>query len=356
MIFTLATYPQIAHNGSTVKKIILLILVVLTLAAIPVTVFVARQSQEKRAKAAPATTLAFSPASVTKKVEDVFSFEVRIDTAENQVVAAELHITFDPAILEAQSITNGPLFPNILASGQVERGAANITVGAANATTPIIGTGTAAVVKFKALAPTTSPVSIRFAPTTFVGALGESATNVLVGSTPATVTVTATGSATTQQTATQSATTPTPTPTTTATQSAQASASAVLITEPADDSNLTTEQPTFKGTAAPGATITLTIYSTPITVTVTADANGNWVYTPVTALEEGPHSVVASAQDPTTGQTQTATTSFVVAAGGEESSTNSGIPTAGSLETTVLLLVLGVLFVLTGAAVPLMLR
>lgn len=339
------------------KKIILLIVVVLTLAAIPLTVFVTRQRQEQRAKAAPATTLAFSPASATKKVADVFSFEVRIDTAENQVVAAELHITFDPAILEAQSITNGPLFPNILASGQVERGAANITVGAASATTPITGTGTAAVVKFKALAPTTSPVSIRFAPTTFVGALGESATNVLVGSTPATVTVT--GTTTTTTTATQSATTitPTPTPTTTnATQSAQASASAVLITEPADDSNLTTEQPTFKGKAAPGATITLTIYSTPITVTVTADANGNWVYTPVTSLEEGPHSVVASAQNPTTGQTQTATTSFVVAAAGSESSTNSGIPTAGSFETTVLLVVLGVLFVLTGAAVPLIVR
>lgn len=343
------------------KKIILLLVVVLTLAAIPVTVFVARQRQEQRAKAAPATTLAFSPASVTKKVEDVFSFEVRIDTAENQVVAAELHITFDPAILEAQSITNGALFPNILASGQVERGAANITVGAASATTPITGTGTAAVVKFKALAPTASPVSVRFAPTTFVGALGESATNVLVGSTPATVTVTGTATASAvTQTATQSTTTTTATQsattTTTATQSAQASASAVLITSPVDDSNLTTETPTITGKATPGATITLTIYSTPITVTVTADANGNWVYTPTTALEEGPHSVVASAQDPTTGQTQTATTSFVVAAGGEESSTNSGIPTAGSFETTVLLLILGALFVLTGAAVPLIVR
>ncbi len=336
------------------KKIILLIVVVLTLVAIPVTVFVARQRQELRKKAAPATTLSFSPASVTKKVADVFSFEVRIDTAENQVVAAELHITFDPAVLEAQSITNGPLFPNILASGQVERGAANITVGAASATTPITGTGTAVVVKFKALAPTTSPVSVRFAPTTFVGALGESATNVLVGSTPATVTVT--GTTTTTTTATQSATIPTPTPTTTATQSAQASGSAVLITEPADDSSLTTELPTFRGTAAPGATITLTIYSTPITVTVTADANGNWIYTPVTSLEEGPHSVVASAQDPTTGQTQTATTSFVVAGAGSESSTNSATPIAGSFETTMLLLALGVLFVLAGAAVPLLLR
>lgn len=324
------------------KKVILIFVAILMLAAIPVTVYVARTRQELQAKAAPATTLAFSPANTSKKIDDVFSLEIRIDTAQNQVVAAELHITFDPQKLEAQSITNGQLFPNILASGQVEAGAASITVGAASATTPATGTGTAAVVKMKALAATTSPVSVRFAPTTFVGALGENATNVLVGTTPATITITGT-TVTLTPTPTQiPGATPTPTP-------AQATTSAVLITSPSEEGDVTSETPTIAGTSSPGAVVTLTIYSDPITITLTADAQGNWAYTPATPLEEGPHNVVASALDPTTGQTQTATANFVVAAGGEGGgSTNSAIPTAGSFDQTLLFLIIGLLFIGTG--------
>jgi hypothetical protein len=343
------------------KKIIFGLFVVLMLAAIPVTVYLVRQNQEQRTKAAPATTLAFAPATATKKVNDEFSLEVRINTAENQIVAAELHITFDPAVLEAVSITNGALFPNILASGSIERGAASITVGAASATTPVTGTGTAAVLKLKAIAASTSPISVRFAPTTFVGALGENATNVLVGSTPATITVSADGQAsvltpTPTGAATQSAQL-TPTPTQSATQSAQATTSGLLITSPQEDDSLASDMPTIAGRATPGATVTLTIYSEPITVTLTADANGNWSYTPTTPLVEGPHNVVASAQDPTSGETVTATTNFVVAAGGEGGgSTDSGIPVAGTVETTILLVSLGLLLIGMGAALPMFSR
>ncbi|MFZ5845082.1 MAG: cohesin domain-containing protein, partial [Patescibacteria group bacterium] len=160
------------------RKKLFIIVIFLTL-AIPATIFLAVQRQELRQRAAPATTLSLSPGSLTKKVGETFSIEVVIDTAENQVVSADIYLTFDPTKLEAQTITNGALFPNILTSGVVASGTASITVGAPSSAKPVKGTGTAAVVRFKALEATTTPASIRFAANTFVGALGEGATNGL---------------------------------------------------------------------------------------------------------------------------------------------------------------------------------
>ncbi len=357
---------------SDMKKIGLLLVVVLMLAAIPVTVFLVGKNQEIRKRAAPATSLSLSPASISKKAGDIFSLEVAIDTGSNQVVAAELHLVFDPAKLEAQTITNGSLFPNILASGIVDRGTASITVGAANATKPVTGTGTVAVVKFKALEKTDAPVAIRFAANTFVGSLGEGSTNVLTGTTPATVTIAQAGEAggippAATPSGTLAQTTPiptptvkttlklTPTPTKIATQSGQASPSAILITSPTKDTSTTKANPTIVGKAAPGATITLTIYSTPQTVVVTADANGNWTYTPVTSLEPGPHSVVATATD-ATGTTQTTTTSFVVAGAGSAGATESAQPIAGTMEVTYILLAIAFLLLASGVIVPVVIR
>lgn len=327
------------------KKIFAIASILLILIAIPVTVLLVRQQQELRKKAAPATTLAFVPATVSKKVGETFSLDVTIDTGENQVVAAELHVVYDPAKLEAQTITNSSLFPNILTSGTVERGAASITVGAASATKPITGTGTIAVVRLKALEKTDTPVTVRLAPNTFVGGIGEGATNVLVGTSPATVTVTGEGLATVP--------TATPTPILTVTPSASPSAN-LTISTPAGGSAVTTATPTIRGKAAPGATVTIAIYSTPQTVTVTADANGNWSYTPTAPLTSGSHNVVASTTDG--GQTKTATTSFVVAAGGSSPATPSAtvaptaqpIPQSGTVSWTLAAIAAGLLIFLAG--------
>lgn len=321
------------------KRIVLIVVAVLILLAIPVTVFLVSQQQELRKRAAPATTLSLSPTTVEKKVGESLSLDVKIDTGDNQVVAAEISLTFDPEKLQAENITNGGLFPNILTSGSIENGTASIAVGAPNTSQPVTGVGTAAVVRFKTLAATETPVSVRFGPTTFIGGLGESSTNVLVGTTPAKITITT--DAGSNKEATPSAS-PTPTPT------GSATSSAVLIQSPTKNSSVTTNQPAIKGKATPGSTITLTIYSDPITVTVTADANGNWTYTPTIPLAQGSHSIVASAVDPASGKTQTSSTSFVVASGGPESSTDSATPVAGTTETTYVLLSLGAFLFLAG--------
>ncbi|MBI3955859.1 hypothetical protein HY339_01235 [Candidatus Gottesmanbacteria bacterium] len=328
------------------KKIWLLVVSLLIFGILPALIYLVGQRQELRNKAAPATTLAVTPASLAKKMGDTFTMEVTIDTGENQVVAAELHLTYDPTKLEAQSINNGTLFSNILASGTVEAGAASITVGASNAKEPVKGTGTVAVIRFTALAKTDSPTAVKLASNTFVGGLGEGAVNVLVSTTPATVTIT--------QDPAQSTPTPTPIATISAQTPPPATPSATLvIVSPTSEGAPTVDKPVIRGKAAPGTTVTITIYSTPQTATVTADSSGNWSYTPDTPLESGPHNVVASVTDQN-GQTQTATTAFVVASSEKAigGATESAIPVSGTVETTLLLLLLGSACIVFGLFFP----
>lgn len=346
------------------KKILVFIVILTLLGGIPLLVFYVGQRQELRKKAAPATTLSLAPASLTKKINDTFSLEVTLDSGENQIVAAELHLTYDPTKLEVQSITNGPLFPNILASGTIENGAVSIAVGAADAKRPVTGTGTVAVIKMKAINMTGAPTAIKFSPNTFVGGLGEGASNVLIGSTPATITIG--GGQQTQAGLTPTSTpspmpavglTPTLTPTPTSTVSAQSPlpaspVSSLTIVSPTNEGTATDDKPVIRGKAAPGATITLTIYSTPQTVTITADDNGDWIYTPDAPLESGPHNIVASTTDQT-GVTETATSAFVVAS---QSFEGGEIPISGTIETTLVLLVIGGLLLGFGIIHPLFQR
>lgn len=365
------------------KKLFLLLTGVFILVAIPVTVLFINQNQDARSKAAPATTLAFSPSRITRKVGDTFQLEVVIDTGENQVVAAELHLTYDPEKLEAQTITNGSLFPNILSSGVIESGTADITVGAASAAQPVSGTGTVAVVKFKALATTDTPVSVRFATNTFAGSPGEGATNALVGTTPASITInngegdqegfqandstlTPTPTQIQNQESSDSADltgTPTPTPTGTTntltptpTDSQSSSSSSTLtITSPVG-LEVSTTQPTISGKAPPGSTITITIYSEPQTAVITADQNGNWSYTPTVPLEDGEHDVVVSLTN-TEGETQTASGTFIVASGAEVAQGQSAeVPVTGILDHTLLIVGIGLVLLIIGAAVPVFIR
>src|SRR5687767_6651561 len=112
------------------KRIFPIVVIVVVLLAIPVTIFLVNQNTELRKRAAPATTLALSPASKTAKMGDTFTLEAQIDTADNQVISSAINITYDATKLEAQTITNGALFPRVLASGTIEGGTVSITVGA----------------------------------------------------------------------------------------------------------------------------------------------------------------------------------------------------------------------------------
>ncbi len=344
------------------KRIVLIIVSLIMVLAIPISVFVAMRSQEVRKKAAPATTLTLTPTTLTKAVGEEFTLEAQMNTGSNQIVAVDLALSFDPTKLEAEWIHNGTMFPNILSSGVVGNGTVSIALGATNTTTPVTGTGTVATIRFKALAATTAPIAVRFTTDTFAGALNEGSTNALTSTIPSTITIGGTSANTTitptPTTAITSSITPTVTPTgsvtptLTITPTNGASPSAVTIDAPLKNESVTTMQPTIEGKAPPGTTVTITVYSDPITVTVTSDANGNWTYTLAEPLESGPHTVVVAAQDPATGVSHTATLAFVVSTGNENGASGSAIPVSGTTENTWLLLGLGMLFIIAGSAAP----
>lgn len=344
------------------KRIVVIVVSILMVLAVPISVFVAMRNQEVRKKAAPATTLTLSPTTITKNIGEEFTLEAQMNTGTNQIVAVDLSLSYDPTKLEAEWIHNGTMFPNILSSGVVGNGTVSIALGATNTTTPITGTGTVATIRFKTLAATTTPIAVRFTTETFVGALNEGSTNALTSSIPATITI---GGASSNTTITPTPTTtlgttvsPTATPTgsitptLTITPTSSASSSAVTIDSPMKNESITTELPTISGKAPAGATVTITVYSDPITVTVQADTNGNWSYTLTEPLENGPHTIVAAAQNPSTGTSYTATLAFVVATENENATSDNTLPVSGTLENTILLLSLGILSIVVGSIIP----
>lgn len=347
------------------KRLLLYIGIGVILLAIPATIFLVSQQQELRKHAAPATTLALTPSAVSQNPGDTFRLNVTLDPATNQVVTAKIFVTFDPTKLKATTITNGPNAPKVLNSGVVGNGTASITVAAASTSQPITQKGSVAVISFKALAGTgTTPTEVKFASNTFVGGLKEPTANVLIGTTGAKVAIKGDSTTpTTTPTATPSATptgrlTPTLTPTLkltpTATPSGTATPSAITIVSPSTNAQITSTTPVIEGTAPPGATVTLVIYSTPQTVVVTADASGRWTYSPTNPLDTGPHNIVASYQT-ASGSASTATTAFVVVAGagaGGGTSSDTAMPVSGSVETTITLIGVAILLIVSGALIP----
>lgn len=341
------------------KKTLLIILSILLLLSIPVTVFWVGKQQEIRSKATPATAISLAPSTIVKAVDDTFSVDVIVDTGGNQASLASIDLVFDADILEAQSITKGTLFSHIYTQGTTGDGTASIVVGIEHNTKPVTGTGTAATVRFKAKAATTSPVSIQFGTATRVVGLGESTPDLLVSRTPATVTITSSsgpvlsgGGGTTTSTPTQ-----TPMPTVSVSSSyIPLSISALSV------SASQSQSPTFTGKAMPGTTVLLTAPATTLSTTVVADASGVWSYTPNNAFAPGTYTLIAMAKNSITGNTETISTILTVAnpnaSGARQISVNeeaagSPMPISGSTSTTILLLVSAGTILLLGILTPL---
>ena len=139
-------------------------------------------------------------------INQEFAVNVVLDTSTKQVSAVELHINFPADKLQAVSIVKGDFLSDVLQAGATGAGTASITVG--SGTTPKTGTGTIAVVTFKAIAAGVATLS--FADTTQVAAVGYS-TNVLEQKISSNITLSG-GAVTPTPTATFT-TTPTPTQT-----------------------------------------------------------------------------------------------------------------------------------------------
>lgn len=74
------------------------------------------------------------------------------------------------------------------------------------------------------------------------------------------------------------------------------STTAVTIDQPQDGVGINNTRPTFSGSAAPGAEVTIFVNGEAVD-TVTADGNGNWSWTPDDAFEEGEQEITVLADD-----------------------------------------------------------
>ncbi len=105
-------------------------------------------------------------------------------------------------------------------------------------------------------------------------------------------------------------------------------------TKPLDQHPTIAPLPTFSGVANPGATVTVTVHSDPVTCTTTADANGNWSCTLPTSLPAGEHTVYVKVVNPDSSVENLGPYAVTVAAGagGTVTNTTPKAPNTGVLE------------------------
>jgi hypothetical protein len=97
-----------------------------------------------------------NPPSKTVQVDEIFDVTIQVVAGAQQVDGAEVHLTFDPAFLEVQSLAAGTNLPMTLVPPTFDNGAGTIDYGA-GALPPSLPSGTfdLLTITFKALAQTT---------------------------------------------------------------------------------------------------------------------------------------------------------------------------------------------------------
>ncbi len=204
------------------KRLIVVGIVVVLLAAIPLVLWQVSQQQQSQSSAAPATILSFQPAAVTTTVDQTFNVDVYLDPGTNNVLSSNFTIVYDPTKLATDGAgltpvlsvsADTPGFPGVVEGPIYTNGGIfiNFSVGT-NATKAIATKVKIATITFKAKAASTTPAQISFSnpyASSIVG-LEQGEDNVISAANPATVTINPAQSIITP-TATPSATlTPTP--------------------------------------------------------------------------------------------------------------------------------------------------
>lgn len=349
------------------RKFLFIIITLFLLIAIPITFFVMRQQQEIRKQAAPLTQLSMSPAQISKNVGDEFQVQIMIDTGTNPVILTDMYITYDPTKLQFLSAVNSANFPNEQTTISNPNGAFHYQLTTLSLQTPFTGTGPVATLRFQALAPTTSPIDIAFTEQTGIFGIQEQKVNLLIGANPAKVTIGGGGS------------TIVPTPSTiptTLTPTQPSSPSGLLnltVTSPVNNSVTSDSTPTIVGKANSGSIITIVSSPTGFNGSITADTTGNWSFTPTQAIKNGTYTLTVTATNPVSGQTQSTTSIITIGSSTitptttptiitsdtdtiEEDTSTSEIPVTGTIETTLLIALIGLIMLLGGAALPFFIR
>ncbi len=374
--------------------------------AIPLFIFISKQRQELRQKAAPATSLTVKPATETVKIGDTFVKTIDIDTGANVVSAAKVEVSFDKTKLKATKIEAGTFITEILGEGTITEDKASITLGS-GAGKQKAGSGPLVKVTFEALA-VGENIRMTLGPATKVAGIDET-TDVLttkgvygaVTVTSDTLELTPTPTPEGGETPTEAPTlaptaTPTPLPTPTpdaggssdsSSQDGSSDASGgnntgstidnrlsdngtsgnnesgplgniggsqgagaggsyeFVLTNPPKGAVVKTQTPVIKGKAKPGSTITYTIYSDPITGVVTADANGNFEITPESPLADASHNITLT-EESIDGTSRTLASNFIVQ--------TKAPPVSGNVKPIVIIGAVAIGLILLGFGIPLL--
>jgi len=173
-----------------VKIIASVTVLILLLVSVPVAVYLVKQRQEIRKRAAPTTELSLGPSVSTVYQDDTFSVDVLIETGDNLFTAADITLTFDSSQLEvvdASDILPG-LITLVPASISVTPGQVRFAGYAASgqeAHNEVL-----ASVYFHVLTNASLGSSaISFGSSTTVAGEDESGPSILAGTTPTTVTI-----------------------------------------------------------------------------------------------------------------------------------------------------------------------
>lgn len=207
------------------KTLIIVSTLVIAFGGIGLGVYLVGQRQSLTGKAAPATSISISPATVTKAPGASFTFNVVMSTGENQVTGVDLRINYNATNVQVDSITKGSgigvLDQKIRETIDNTAGQISFSYYTLDKTVAVTGSGITVLTiagKVKDAA-TAGTYNISFASGTAVIGVAEGQ-NVLTGSTPAVLTVSG------SELATNPTLTPTPTPTGTGTRTPTPTATA----------------------------------------------------------------------------------------------------------------------------------
>jgi len=198
------------------KRIVfILITIVLAIVGIVGGVYLVKQRQEIRKKAAPATTIYFQPSTKGALVGETVGLDIFVETGTNTLYSLSLEINYDNTTLEAKSLTFTSFLPDQLRPVNLSLGKITSSAGTGKtggvANPPVSGEQKIASISFKILG-ASSGTTISFGPeTTAYTGIGEDiGANLINRTIPATIIAQAQESTLTP-TPTLAASTPTPT-------------------------------------------------------------------------------------------------------------------------------------------------
>jgi len=123
--FKLPRPPKI--NKKTRLPALITLVAVISLVA---SIFLVQQRQEMRSQAGTdGVTLTLASSTTTVDPNDTFSVNVYLNTEDQYVSAAEIHLAFDSQMITATNIEKSDFLPVILKDGQIGDDSASIILG-----------------------------------------------------------------------------------------------------------------------------------------------------------------------------------------------------------------------------------